>query len=89
MCYDPSSGHLYPLSARTMCEANNNTNAILRDCNNNFDQIWTEIPVTGGFRLENANGGYLCASDGVGSIDIVSALSQCSHYHDTWKFELT
>lgn len=87
MCYDPFTGHLYPLSADTRCEANNNGVAVLRDCNNtSTDQVWNEIAAHGGFLFNNANGGYLCASGGVTSSDVVAPLAQCSSYHDTWLF---
>jgi hypothetical protein len=58
---------IYVKSASTKCEASNNFIATLRDCNpHHSDQLWTETPASGGFHLENANGGYLCASGGVG-----------------------
>ncbi|HEV2377810.1 MAG TPA: hypothetical protein VGS19_37315, partial [Streptosporangiaceae bacterium] len=80
---------LWMKSADTLCLANNNGKAILRPCSPiHLDKLWIEVPANGGFLLQSADGpDYLCATGGIGSIDIVAPLSQCKNsYHDTWKF---
>ena len=90
LCYYPDerwlSLYAYP---GVWCMADNGGEAFLRPCNNHSDEQWTGPTQAGSFKVHNANGGVLCADGGVSFVDLVTAPSNCSDYHQSWGFAVT